>query len=140
MLYSSKYPDSHFLLNGRNHATIKEMLFLLVFNINACYIGKGRSRAVYHTGTWGLLVILPVQDKASYRVSCSIGIHPDSQFQYQQHVSVLFHRDDPLRYSTHNQRNARFLISHGAVKELPGTWVLAFFLLTYYILPRSLPT
>ena len=93
------YPDSHFSLTRGNYATINEiveMLFPLVFNINACYGGKGHTCAVYTTGTWESLVILPIQDKASYRVSCSIGIHLDSQFQYQQHVSVWFHPDDPL--------------------------------------------
>lgn len=93
MLCLCKYSDSHFLLSGGNYATIKEMLSHLVFN--ACYGGKGHTRAVYTTGTWGSPVILPIRDEATYRVSRSIGIYPDNQSQYQQQVSVWFHHDDP---------------------------------------------
>jgi hypothetical protein len=97
------------------------MFFILVFN-NACYGGTGHTRAVYTTGTWESPVILPIQDKSSYRVSCSTGIHPDNQSQYQQHVSV-WSTMMILSFDPHNQHNARLLISHGDVKARWGTCV-----------------
>ena len=62
MLCLRKYPDFNFSLTGGNYATIKKMLFPLVFNINTCYGGKGHSGGLYTTGTWESPVILLIQD------------------------------------------------------------------------------